>query len=400
LPEKAAGLFCCLPYLHFHEFGEYFKQSIFKGVGVKINTTISALSAACAALVIIAACSSKDKAEKPPAPVTAATAAGKSMPVQIHAIGNVEAFQTVAVKSMVGGELVQVNFREGDFVKEGDGLFQIDARPYEAALMQAEANLARNTAQLKNASAQEKRYASLLKEKTASQELYDSAKANADAFSAAVKADQAMVENARLQLAYCTIKAPVSGPAGELKVDRGNIVKANDTSALVTINQVTPVNVSFAVAERFFADIRQHGTAAPFVVEAAAPKSSLPPARGRLSFIDNGVNTQTGTILLKATFPNEDRLLWPGQFVNVTLILAMQQNAVVVPSQAVQTGQPGTFVFVIKDDLTAELRTVTVDRTIGPETVIAKGVQAGERVVTDGHLQLVPGGKVEIKSGQ
>ena len=367
---------------------------------MKTYTTISARIAACAVLVIIAACSGKDKGEKPPAPVTAAAAASKSMPVQIQAIGNVEAFQTVAVKSMVGGELVQVNFKEGELVKQGDLLLVIDPRPYEAAVRQAEANLARDTAQLKNAASQERRYAALLKEKTASQELYDSAQANADALSSAVKADQAILENARLQLSYCTIKAPIAGQAGELKVDRGNIVKANDTATLVKINQITPIYAAFAVPEKYLSDIKKHMAEGPLRVDAAAPKSDQPPATGQLTFIDNMVDTGTGTILLKATFSNENRLLWPGQFVNVTLILAMQGDAVVIASQAIQTGQTGTYVFVIKEDLTVEMRPVTVDRTQAGESVIAKGLKAGERVVTDGHLQLVPGGKVEIKSGQ
>ncbi len=367
---------------------------------MKTYTTISALSAACAVLVIIAACSGKDKSEKPPAPVTAATAVSKSMPVQISAIGNVQAYQSVAVKALVGGELVQVHFKEGDFLKQGDLLLVIDPRPYEAAMRQAEANHARDTAQAKNAELLEKRYGSLLKEKTASQEQYDLAKANAEALSAAVKADQAMLENSRLQLSYCTIKAPIAGQAGELKVDRGNIVKANDTGALVTINQITPIYVAFAVPEKYLGDIKKHMADGALRVDAAAPKSDQPPATGRLTFIDNTVATSTGTILLKATFPNEDRLLWPGQFVNVMLILATQSDAVVAPSQAIQTSQAGTYVFVIKEDTTVEMRPVTVDRTQAGESVVAKGLKPGERVVTDGHLQLVPGAKVEIKSGQ
>ena len=367
---------------------------------MKTFATFSALCAACAVLVIIAACSGKEKAEKPPAPVTAATAAGKSMPVQIAAIGNVQAYQSVAVKALVGGELVQVQFKEGDFIKQGDLLLVIDPRPYEAAVRQAEANLARDTAQAKNAAYQARRYGALLKEKTSSQEQFDLAKANADAFSAGVKADQAMLENARLQLAYCTIKAPISGQAGELKVDRGNIVKANDTAALVTINQITPIYVAFAVPEKYLGDIKKHMAEGALRVDAAPPKSDPPPATGKLSFIDNTVATGTGTILLKATFPNEDRLLWPGQFVNVTLILALQADAVVVPSQAIQTSQAGTYVFVIVQDNTVEMRPVTVDRTQAGESVVSKGLKPGERVVADGHLQLVPGAKVEIKTGQ
>ena len=330
-------------------------------------------------------------------PVTVASAAQKNIPVQLFAIGNVEAYATVAVKAQAGGELMQVNFKEGDFIKEGDLLFVLDSRPYEAAVRQAEANLARNTAQAKNAFLQEKRYASLLKEGAASPEQYDLAKSSSDALEAAVRADRAALENARIQLSYCTIRAPLSGQTGTLKVDRGNIVKANDTSPLVIINQISPIYVTFSVAEKYFPEIKKYMASGPLKVEAAVPKSDLQPAEGVLSFIDSAVDTTTGTILLKAAFPNEAHVLWPGQFVNAALTLTAQPDAVVIPSQAVQAGQAGTYVFVVTADLTAELRAVTAGRAFGQEVVIEKGVQPGEQVVTDGQLQLVAGAKVEIK---
>lgn len=352
------------------------------------------------AATLIISCSSKTKEERGPArivPVTVATAIQKDIPVQIYAIGNVEAYATVQVKAQVGGELVKVYFKEGDFVKKGDPLFLIDPRSYEAALKQAESNLARDTAQAKNAEIEARRYGGLLKEGVIAQEQYDERQTNSTALNAVVEADKAAVENARLQLEYCSIKSPIDGRTGNLKVDGGNIVKANDIP-IVVITQITPIYVSFSVPEKEFPEIKKYMAQGQLKVEARIPDSGIKPVTGEVAFVDNAVNTETGTILLKGVFPNGDRMLWPGQFVNVVLNLTTMPNAVLVPSQAVQVGQIGPHLFIVKPDHTANLVTVVVGRTYNGETVVEKGVSPGDTVVTDGQLQLLPGTKVEIKN--
>lgn len=352
------------------------------------------------AATLIISCSSKTKEERGPArivPVTVATAIQKDIPVQIYAIGNVEAYATVQVKAQVGGELVKVYFKEGDFVKKGDPLFLIDPRSYEAALKQAESNLARDTAQAKNAEIEARRYGGLLKEGVIAQEQYDERQTNSTALNAVVEADKAAVENARLQLEYCSIKSPIDGRTGNLKVDGGNIVKANDIP-IVVITQITPIYVSFSVPEKEFPEIKKYMAQGQLKVEARIPDSGIKPVTGEVAFVDNAVNTETGTILLKGVFPNGDRMLWPGQFVNVVLTLTTMPNAVLVPSQAVQVGQIGPHLFIVMPDHTANLVTVVVGRTYNGETVVEKGVSPGDTVVTDGQLQLLPGIKVEIKN--
>jgi multidrug efflux system membrane fusion protein len=352
------------------------------------------------AATLIISCSSKTKEERGPArivPVTVATAIQKDIPVQIYAIGNVEAYATVQVKAQVGGELVKVYFKEGDFVKKGDPLFLIDPRSYEAALKQAESNLARDTAQAKNAEIEARRYGGLLKEGVIAQEQYDERQTNSTALNAVVEADKAAVENARLQLEYCSIKSPIDGRTGNLKVDGGNIVKANDIP-IVVITQITPIYVSFSVPEKEFPEIKKYMAQGQLKVEARIPDSGIKPVTGEVAFVDNAVNTETGTILLKGVFPNGDRMLWPGQFVNVVLTLTTMPNAVLVPSQAVQVGQIGPHLFIVKPDHTVYLVTVVVGRTYNGETVVEKGVSPGDTVVTDGQLQLLPGIKVEIKN--
>ena len=349
---------------------------------------------------LIFSCSPKTKEQGGPAriaPITVATAMKKDVPVQIYAIGNGEAYSTLSVKTQIGGELVKVYFKEVDFVKKGDSLFLIDPRPYEAALKQAESNLARDTAQAKNAEIEARRYADLLKEGVIAQEQYDEKQTNADALDASVKADKAVVENARLQLEYCSIRSPFDGRTGDLKVDQGNVVKANDIP-LVVVNQITPMYVSFSVPEKELPEIKKYMALGQLKVEAKIPDSGIQTVAGEVAFVDNTVNTETGTILLKAVFPNRDRVLWPGQFVNVVLTLTTMPNAIVVPSQAIQVSQMGTYVFMVKPDHTASLVTVVVGRTYNGETVIEKGVSAGDTVVTDGQLQLVSGMKVEIKN--
>jgi len=375
----------------------------------------------------------------------------KAVPVQIRVIGNVQAYSTITVKSIVGGEISQVHFTEGQDVKRGDLLFTIDSRPFEAGLKQAEANQARNIAQVgqveadlaknialvkqaeanlqrdvaqaENAKVEAKRYESLVERQVVSRQQYDQFRTNAEALEAtvradkaakesaeaavlssraalenaraAVRADQAAVENAKIQLGYCFIRSPMDGRTGNLLVKRGNVVKANDID-LVTINQINPIYIGFSVPEQNLPEIKKYMTGSPLKVEAHPPNNTSGTEQGVLTFIDNTVDKTTGTILLKGTFANKGRWLWPGQFVNVILTLTTQPDAIIIPSQAVQTGQEGQYVFVVKPDLTVELRPVVVNRTLNNESIIEKGLKDGEKVVTDGQLQLVPGAKVEV----
>jgi membrane fusion protein, multidrug efflux system len=335
--------------------------------------------------------------ERPPVPVNVAMSATKDMPVQVRAIGNVEPFTTVAIKAQVNGQLSRVHFREGQDVRKGDLLFTIDPRPFEAALRQAEAALAKDLAQAAFSREQVRRYGVLLKDGIVTQDQYDQLRANADSFDATAAADRAAADSARLQLAYCSIRSPIDGRTGNLLVQEGNLVKANDVPVLVTINQVTPIYVSFTVPEKEMPEIRKFLSDKKLKVEAVIPHDTQSPESGTISFLDNAVDTATGTIKLKGTFANKDRRLWPGQFVNVILTLTTRRNAVVVPTQAVQTGQQGQFLFVVKPDLTVESRPVTVGLALGDESVIEKGVNAGEKVVTDGQVRLIPGSKVEVK---
>jgi multidrug efflux system membrane fusion protein len=328
----------------------------------------------------------------------AALAVQKDMPVQLRAIGTAEAYSAVSVKTMVNGQIVKVGFREGQDVKKGDLIFVIDPRSYEAALRTAEANLARNLALKENAEKDVQRYVYLIEKDLVPKQQFDQVVSNAAALAAAVNADNAVVENTRVQLSYCFIRSPIDGRTGTLFIKEGNVVKAND-STLVTINQVTPIYITFSVPEQYLAGIRKYREARTLGVEAVIPGQEDQPARGALTFISNAVDNATGTIQLKGTFPNEDRRLWPGQFVNVMLTLATKPNAVIVPTSAVQTGQSGQYIFIVKPDLTVESRPVAAGETIGDETVIEKGVRAGESVVTDGQLRLVPGARVEIKKG-
>ncbi|NJD63465.1 MAG: efflux RND transporter periplasmic adaptor subunit [Deltaproteobacteria bacterium] len=357
----------------------------------------------CLCLLLLAGCSgdgskAAPRVQPPAVPVTAAVAVRKDVPVRLRAIGTAEAYSTVAVKTMVNGQITKAGFREGQDVKKGDLIFVIDPRPYEAALKTAEAALARDVALKENAEKDVQRYAFLIEKDLVPKQQYDQVVANAAALEATVNADRAVVENARVQLGYCFIHSPVGGRTGNLFVKEGNVVKANDTS-LVTIHQVAPIYVTFSVPERNLPGIRKYREERALPVEAAAPGEEGEPARGTLTFIGNAVDNATGTIQLKATFPNKDRRLWPGQFVNVRLILTTKTGAVLVPAPAVQTGQAGQYVFVVRQDLTVESRPVVPGETVDAETVIEKGVQAGERVVTDGQLRLVPGSRVDVKEG-
>jgi multidrug efflux system membrane fusion protein len=351
-------------------------------------------------LSFLAACSqgAKGKQQMPNAvPVLAAVAVQKDVPVQLTAIGNVEAYSTVEVNSRIGGQLVRVHFKEGQDVNKGDILFTIDPRPFEAALKQAEANLLRDTAQMNNARQQEQRYQELVKKGYVAQADYDQMRTNADALEATVRADKAAVENARLQLTYCFIYSPITGRTGNLLVHEGNIIKENDKT-IVTINQVQPIYVSFTLPEQRLPEVKKYMAGERLKVMVSYPQKNELPMQGELTFIDNTVDRMTGTIRLKGTFANNEKRLWPGQFVNVTLNLTTRPSAIVVPSQAVLVGQQGQYVFVIRRDATVEMRPVTVSMTVGSESVIEKGVASGEQVVTDGQLRLVPGTKVELKA--
>ena len=335
------------------------------------------------------------------APVTIGTATEKTIPIELHAIGNVEAFSTVAVKAQVEGELTVVHFKEGQEVKAGDLLFTVDPRPYETRLKQAEANLARDKAQLVNAHKQLERYGSVVKRGYVAEEQYDQISSNAAALEATVKADEAAVEEARLQLDYCAIRSPIDGVVGGLRVHRGNLVKANDNdNPMVVINQISPVYVVFSVPERNLPLVKKYMASGRLQVLALIPGDEGEPAAGELAFIENAVDTNTGSIKLKASFPNEERTLWPGQFVNVILTLTNQPHAVLIPGRALQTGQQGQYVFVVKDDWTVEYRPVTVGRKIDGDAVITKGIAPGERIVTDGQLRLTDGSPVTIVDGE
>jgi multidrug efflux system membrane fusion protein len=334
----------------------------------------------------------------PPVPVSIAVAAGRTVPVYLRAIGNVDAYSTVAVKARVDGQIVEVAFREGQAVRRGEVLFRLDSRPFLAALRQAEANVVRDTANRDQARSQERRYLDLLEKNFVSKEAYAQFRTNADTAEAQLKASQAALETARLNVEYCTIRSPIDGFVGRIMLQLGNLVKANDTNPLVVINQVRPVYATFAVPEQNLVQLRQHMAQGALEVTASssdAARTAL--ASGHLVFIDNAVDTSTGTIKLRAQFDNADLALWPGQFVAVKVKLYDQKDAVVVPSAAVQTGPQGEYVYVLKPDATAEVRRVTVGRTEGEETVIAKGVSPGEKVVTRGQLRLHPNSKVIVR---
>ncbi len=363
---------------------------------------VAKLAALSMLLLAVGACSSSSKAKasmQRVVPVKTGDVLRQNVPVQITAIGNIEAYNTVSVKALVGGEVTDVHFKEGQDVKKGDLLFQIDPRPYDAALKQAEAQLARDLAQAKNAEEQAKRYEILVQKDYVSRDQYDQLRSNADALAAAVQADKANVENNRLQLAYCTIRSPLDGRVGSILINRGNVVKANDLP-MVTINKITPIYVTFSVPEQNLAGIKKYMAEGALHVQAIIPGDEMHPDQGVLTFINNAVDSTTGTIQLKGTFENKDRRLWPGQFVNVVLTLATQRDAVVMPSAALQTGQQGQYVFVVKPDFTVESRPVVVARSYGELAVIESGVAPGERVVTDGQLQLIPGTRVELKGEQ
>jgi len=332
----------------------------------------------------------------PPVPVTVAAAQQQTVPIRLTAIGNVEASATVSIKARVDGQIVEVNFREGVPVAKGDVLFRIDPRPYQAALRQAQANALRDSAARSQARSQAKRYQELLDKNFISKEAYAQIRTNAETAEATASASRAALENARLNIEYCTITSPLDGYVGKILLNSGNLVKANDFAPLAIINQVRPIYVNFAVPEQSLPQVRKHMATGPLSVDVIPPDPAAPRVGGRLIFVDNAVDPSTGTIRLRAQFDNVEAALWPGQFVNISLRLYEQADAITVPSSAVQTGPEGQYVYVVGPESLAEIRKVTVQRTDAEFAIIATGLAKGERVVTRGQLRLGPKTRVQI----
>ncbi|MFL6582531.1 MAG: efflux RND transporter periplasmic adaptor subunit [Burkholderiales bacterium] len=363
------------------------------------NAAVTAVLATC---LMLCGCSDKNGAQAeakksaPVTPVLVGVVSEKSMPLRLHAIGNVETVASVAVKSRVDGQIIATHVRDGQDLVKGDALFQIDPKPYQSQLEQAQANLARDQAQLEYLRGQELRYQDLLKQNFVSKEGYAQVAANFHGAQASVVADEAAVQHARIDLGYTTIRSPIDGRAGKVMLSVGNMVKANDTVAMVVINQLTPIYVSVAVPEHYLNEIREHQKKTPLRVEVEIEKGKS--VTGKLAFIDNAVDVSTGTIKLHGIFANEDKRLWPGQFVESWVTLRDEDKAIVVPTQALQTGPNGQYVYIVKQDATVELRPVKVARTEGVDSVIADGLKAGETVVVDGASRIVPGSKVSTKT--
>jgi len=364
-------------------------------------TSRRALSAAFSLLLAVTACSRANGNAPPPptpgVPVSAAVAEARDVPVELHVIGSVEAFSSVEVRAQVGGVLEQVHFKEGDDVRPGDLLFSLDARPYEAALARARAAVTRDRAQLETANRDLERYDDLVKTGYVAQADYDHVRTTAAGLESTVRSDEASVESARVSLEYCSIRSPIDGRTGQLNIHAGNLIEENGDTPLVVINQVRPIKVAFAVPEEHFSAIRAGQAQSPLVVEVRPNGAAGDAVEGKLTFIDNAVDAATGTLKLKATFANDDRALWPGAFVDVSLRVATRPNAVLIPSRAIQTGQKGTFVFVLGADDKVAARPVTTGPVVGDNTVIEKGVAAGDKVITDGQLRLVDGTKVAVR---
>lgn len=336
-------------------------------------------------------------ASAPPVLVALATVTNVPVLIDPPPVGHVTAVSTVTIHSQIQGMISQVHFQEGQEVRKGDPLFTIDPRPSQAALDQARANLVRDSGQLEYTKANYSRDRKLFDAKIISQDQLETDQASLDAAKGTVAADKAAITNAVLNLEFCDIRSPIDGKTGALQAFVGNVVKAPDDT-LLTINQIQPIYVAFAVPEQYLPEIQREMRTKTLKVSATYENINTPPPEGDLTFVDNSVDPSTGTIQLRATFPNQDHVLWPGQFVEVSLTFSELTNVVVVPSEAVQTGQDGSFIYLVKPDLTVEMRPVTTGITYQDETVILKGVRAGETVVTDGQVRLAPGVKVSIKS--
>jgi multidrug efflux system membrane fusion protein len=346
-------------------------------------------------LALVAGCSEEDRRISPPVSVSVAPVARETVPFELVATGTVEPLQKVAVRSQVSGILTSVKFQEGEEVRAGQALFEIDARPFRATLQQAQAVLARDQAQLANAEQEARRYEELVEKEYVTPQQYEEARTNAASLRATVQANRAAIESARLNLQNATIRAPISGRAGDLLVRAGNLVQANGDS-LVVLNQIDPILVRFTVPAANLPLIRRHRSDSLQV--RAQSEGGQEASRGVLSFVDNAVDSQTGTILLKGRFANADGALWPGDFVNVALEIYEERDAVVAPARAVVQGQRGSYVFVIDGKGVADMRDVQVSRTVGDRAVIERGLSGGETVVTEGQLRLTSGARVEIQN--
>jgi multidrug efflux system membrane fusion protein len=353
------------------------------------------------ALFLSSACTAKKERPKtkPPVPVKVVQVVQKNVPVQVKAIGNIEAYTSVAIKSQVNGQIVRLHFTEGSNVEKGALLVSIDPEPFQATVSQYEAALAKDQAQAKYAREQAERYAGLVKDGIVTRDQYEALHSNAESLAASVVADRAAIRNAKIQLSYCSIHSPISGRTGTVALQPGNLVKANDL-AIVTVNQIAPIYVTFSLPEKRLAEIKRAMAAGQLKIEAVIPNEPGATESGTISFLDNAVNPATGTIKLKGTFANKAHKLWPGQFTDVVITLASRQNAVVIPTQAIQNSQQGEFVYVVKQDNKVEMRQITSAAVAGDETVIEKGLAAGETVVIDGQLRLTPGVVVESKEKQ
>jgi multidrug efflux system membrane fusion protein len=336
--------------------------------------------------------------QSPPVPVSVDKVVRADVPVLLNAVGVAEADAVVSVKSQVAGVLQTVHFREGKLVKKGDRLFTIDPRPFEAMVRQTEAVLARDSAQLENSKRDVERSSELVKDGFVSKDKYDSSRTNAAALEAVVRADRAALDTAKLQLGYCDIRSPISGVAGSLTFDEGSLLKVSDDKAIVTIRAIQPIRVSFSAPEKRLGEIRDAMAQKKLLVKASFSETAGAEEIGFVEYIENTVDTTTGSIVVKAVFKNKDMRLWPGQFVNVTLELGSLPGAVLVPTQAVQAGQNGTFVAVVEKDMTARIQPVRVGASANGMTVIESGLSPGETVITDGYIRIKPGVKVEIKA--
>jgi multidrug efflux system membrane fusion protein len=364
-------------------------------------TPLFLVYSAAATLILAAGCNRTvaKTGSTPAVPVQVAVAVQQDVPRRVDSIGAVQALRTVAIKSQVDGIIAQIHFREGDDVQAGDLLVTLDRRPYENSLRIARADLVNAQAEASRAQADADRYTRLDQQDAISKEQFAQLMTRAETTRALAQAKEAAVANAELQLGYTQIRAPIAGRTGQLLLHEGALVKANDNSfTLVTINQLAPVAVAYAVPERSLDEIRAAQVAGTITVSVTDRNTGLTRENGRLEFIDNTVDPTTGMITLKAVFPNEDRALWPGQFVYTVTQIGVDRDAIVVPSTAVQNSQNGSRVFVLKADQTVELRTVKVARTAGDNTLLADGVKAGETVVTDGQIRLLPGMKAEPRT--
>jgi multidrug efflux system membrane fusion protein len=359
---------------------------------------VGALLAGCSKGSVQASQSGAPGAARPPAPVVVAEVQRRDIPIQVTAIGNVEAYQMVQIKSQVNGQIQNIFFKEGQDVHKGQLLVQLDKRPFQADLEKAIGTMKKDEAQAANSKLQADRYNELEKQGVIASQVADQQRAQAQADAAAVDADKAAVDAARVQLQYTDIDAPINGRTGALLINNGNLIKANDTPYLVQLNQISPIYVSFTIPEGQLAEVRRYETHKQLRV-LAYPKGDSQAAEGVLTFIDNGVDTTTGTVRLKATFVNKDKRLWPGEYVDAVLELSVQKDATVVPTKAIQSGQQGSYVYIVTPQSTAESRPVVTAGTYQDLTVVSSGLEAGQKVIVDGQVRVAPNAKVAVQSG-